>query len=87
MLDFHCVRIDYRIQKMWDCEGGGVFDSKTQCNPSPYVPTAYRSFSQRMAREGYEIITLTNYISYLSKKPVAIAAGFCCTRISLLHIT
>ena len=28
--------------------GGGVFDSKTQCNPTPYVPTAYRSFSQRM---------------------------------------
>ena len=24
--------------------GGGVFDSKTNCNPTPYVPTAYRSF-------------------------------------------
>lgn len=24
--------------------GGGVFDSKTNCNPTPYVPTAYRDF-------------------------------------------
>ncbi len=24
--------------------GGGVFDSKTQCNPTPYVPTAYKEF-------------------------------------------
>lgn len=24
--------------------GGGVFDSKTQCNPSPYVETAYKDF-------------------------------------------
>jgi len=24
--------------------GGGVFDSKTQCNPTPYVPTAYAAF-------------------------------------------
>lgn len=26
--------------------GGGVFDSKTECNPSPYVPTAYRDFTE-----------------------------------------
>ena len=25
--------------------GGGVFDSKTQCNPTPYIPTAYAGFS------------------------------------------
>ena len=24
--------------------GGGVFDSKYQCNPTPYVPTAFREF-------------------------------------------
>lgn len=55
--------------------GGGVFDSKTQCNPTPYVPTAYRSFSQRIA-----------WISYETIKPVAIAAGFCCFRISLQDV-
>ncbi len=27
--------------------GGGVFDSKTQCNPTPYVPTAYRDFVKK----------------------------------------
>lgn len=29
--------------------GGGVFDSTTQCNPSPYVPTGYADFSQFLA--------------------------------------
>lgn len=24
--------------------GGGVFDDKSQCNPTPYVPTAYKDF-------------------------------------------
>ena len=59
--------------------GGGVFDSKTQCNPTPYVPTAYQSFSQRMAWEGYEIADVTNFIACLERKPVAIAAGFYCS--------
>ena len=27
--------------------GGGVFDSKTQCNPTPYVPTAYKDFLEK----------------------------------------
>lgn len=63
--------------------GGGVFDSKTQCNPTPYVPTAYRSFSQRMDWAGYETVMLINDIIYLERKPVAVAAGFCCLRIFL----
>ncbi|MBO5096798.1 MAG: hypothetical protein J6B96_00620, partial [Agathobacter sp.] len=27
--------------------GGGVFDSKTQCNPTPYVETAYKDFIKK----------------------------------------
>ena len=32
-------------QMFGNITGGGVFDSKTQCNPTPYPVTAYASFS------------------------------------------
>lgn len=54
--------------------GGGVFDSKTNCNPTPYVPTAYRSFTQKMSLVGFESYHLAKDIYY--KKPVVITAGF-----------
>jgi len=30
--------------------GGGVFDSKTQCNPTPYPETAYTSFRELLQK-------------------------------------
>ena len=36
--------------------GGGEYSSKTNYNPTPYVPTAYRSFSHRVSYNSNQLI-------------------------------
>ena len=47
--------------------GGGVHDSKYNCNPTPYVPVARQSFSAKTATVAYEYVIVT-YLGYYTKQ-------------------